>query len=60
MVDTLSVLVPSTSQTAMGPWAGPFTFVDFKHNRNRSTDKENKLMITKGEKGEREKLEVWD
>ena len=28
-------------------------------NRNKSTDIENKLMVTKGE-GVRDKLEVWD
>ena len=32
-----------------------------KQNRNRLTDIENKLMVTKGERGEgRNKLRVWD
>ena len=29
-------------------------------NRNRPTDIENKLMATKGEGGERDKLGAWD
>ena len=29
-------------------------------NRNRPTDIENKLMATKGERGGRDKLGVWD
>ena len=29
-------------------------------NRNRPIDLENKLMVTKGERGRRDKLEVWD
>ena len=29
-------------------------------NRNRLTDIENKLTVTKGEVGERDKLGVWD
>ena len=28
--------------------------------RNRPTDTENKLMVTKGERGGRDKLGVWD
>ena len=29
-------------------------------NRNRPTDIKNKLMVTKGEKGDGDKLGVWD
>ena len=29
-------------------------------NGNRLIDTENKLIVTKGEKGERDKLGVWD
>ena len=29
-------------------------------NRNRLTDIENKLMVTKGEAGGRNKLGIWD
>ena len=32
----------------------------YSQNRNRLTDIENKLMVTKGEKGRRDKLGVWD
>ena len=31
----------------------------YLQNRNRLTVVENKLMVTKGEAGERDKLEVW-
>ena len=30
------------------------------YKRNRLTDIENKLIVTKGEEGGRDKLEVWD
>ena len=32
----------------------------YLQNRNRPTDTENKLMVTKGESGRRDKLGVWD
>ena len=32
----------------------------YLQNRNRLTDMENKLMVTKGERGGRDKLGVWD
>ena len=32
----------------------------YLQNRNRPTDIENKLMVTKGERGEGDKLGVWD
>ena len=32
----------------------------YLQNRNRATDIENKLMVTKGERGGRDKLGVWD
>lgn len=32
----------------------------FLQNRNRLTDKENKLMITKEQNGRRDTLGVWD
>ena len=31
----------------------------YLQNRNRLTDIENKLMVTKGERSGRDKLEVW-
>ena len=32
----------------------------YLQNRNRHIDIENKLMVTKGERGGRDNLEVWD
>ena len=32
----------------------------YLQNRNRLTDTENKLMVTKGESGGRDKLGIWD
>ena len=32
----------------------------YLQNRNRPTEIENKLMVTKGERGRRDKLGVWD
>ena len=34
--------------------------MNFLQNRNRLTDTENKLMVTKGERVGRDKLGVWD
>ena len=31
-----------------------------KNDRNRPTDMESKLMVTKAERGRRDKLGVWD
>ena len=32
----------------------------YLQNRNRLTEIENKLMVTKGEREERDKLGIWD